>query len=180
MSPTTRYPLAALALALVVVVAAGCRAPTAASSSASPPVTTSPATTSPGSPAPDFSLVSLDGEAYSLADLKGKPIVLNFWSSGCPHCATVAPYLQDLQTRYADQGLVVLGVAGLDSETALREKASSLKIRYPIAISPDTGRAYHVSAVPMTYFIDREGNISASIRGAQPRGQFEDAAQKIL
>ncbi|UCH34585.1 MAG: TlpA family protein disulfide reductase [Armatimonadota bacterium] len=174
MSHTTRYLLGALALGLLTLVAAGCRAP-GASPSGSPPVTTSP-----GSPAPDFSLVSLDGDAYSLADLKGKPIVLNFWSSTCPHCATVAPYLQDLHTQHADQGLVVLGVAGLDSETALRDKASSLKITYPIAISPDTGRAYDVARIPLTYFIDREGNISESIRGAQPRGQFEDAAQKIL
>ena len=175
MSHTTRYLLAALALALLTVVAAGCRAPTAASSSASPP-----AATSPGSPAPDFSLVSFDGDSYSLGGLKGKPIVLNFWSSTCPHCATVAPYLQDLHTQHADQGLVVLGVAGMDSESALRDKASSLKITYPIAISPDTGRAYNVARIPLTYFIDREGNISGSIPGAQPRRQFEDAVQKIL
>jgi cytochrome c biogenesis protein CcmG/thiol:disulfide interchange protein DsbE len=166
-SPTTRRLLAVLAPALLAFLAAGCRAP---SSSGSPP----------SGAAPDFSLVSLDGEAYSLADLKGKPVVLNFWSSGCPHCATVAPYLQDFQTQYGEQGLVVLGVAGLDSETALRDKASSLGVTYPIAISPDTARTYSVSSVPMTYFIDREGTIAASIAGAQPRTQFEDAVQKIL
>lgn len=177
MSPTTRRLLAVLAPALLAFLAAGCRSPSASAPSSSG---TPPTGTPPTGAAPDFSLVSLDGEAYSLADLKGKPIVLNFWSSGCPHCATVAPYLQDFQTQYGEQGLVVLGVAGLDSETALRAKASSLKVTYPIAISPDTGRAYNVSPVPMTYFIDREGSIAASILGAQPRRQFEDAVQKIL
>ena len=177
MSPTTRCLFAAIALALLTLVAAGCRAPSAsAPSSSGAPLSGTP----PTGAAPDFSLVSLDGEAYSLADLKGKPIVLNFWSSGCPHCATVAPYLQDFQTQYGDQGLVVLGVAGMDSETALRNKASSLNTTYPIAISPETARAYNVSPIPMTYFIDREGNIAASILGAQPRRQFEDAVQKIL
>ncbi|MCJ7821467.1 MAG: TlpA family protein disulfide reductase, partial [Armatimonadetes bacterium] len=175
MSPTTRCLFAVLALALLTVVAAGCRSPSASAPSSSG---TPPSGTPPTGAAPDFSLVSLDGEAYSLADLKGKPIVLNFWSSGCPHCATVAPYLQDFYTQHGDLGLVVLGVAGPDSETALRDKASSLKLTYPIAISPDTARAYNVSPVPMTYFIDREGNIAASILGAQPRRQFEDAVQK--
>ena len=177
MSPTTRCLFAVLALALVTFVAAGCQAPSASapSRSGSPP-----SGAAPGGAAPDFSLVSFDGEAYSLADLKGRPIVLNFWSSRCPHCATVVPYLQDFYTEHGEQGLVVLGIAGMDSEAALRDKASSLGVTYPIAISPDTARAYNVSPIPMTYFIDREGNTAASILGAQPRRQFEDAVQKIL
>ena len=177
MSPTTRCLFAVLALALLAFVAAGCRAPSASAPSASAP---SPSAPQQSGAAPDFSLVSLDGEAYSLADLKGRPIVLNFWSSGCPHCVTVAAYLQDFQTEYSEQGLVVLGVAGMDSETALRDKASSVGVTYPIAISPDTARAYNVSPIPMTYFIDREGEVAASLLGAQPRRQFEDALQKIL
>jgi cytochrome c biogenesis protein CcmG/thiol:disulfide interchange protein DsbE len=175
--PTTRSLLAVLALALVIFVAAGCQAPSpsAPSRSGSPP-----SGAGPSGAAPDFSLVSFDGEAYSLADLKGKPIVLNFWSSRCPHCATVVPYLEDFYTQYREQGLVVLGVAGFDSESALREKASSLGVTYPIAISPDTGRAYGVSGVPATYVIDREGNIVAFILGAQARSVFESAVSQVL
>ncbi len=132
------------------------------------------------SPAPDFSVTAFDGATYTLADLKGRPIVLNFWSLVCPHCATVVPYLEDLHRKHSSDGLLVLGLAGHGSETALKEKADSLGITYPTGISPDAGRAYRVTGVPMTFFIDREGNIAASILGAQPRDQFEQATQDIL
>jgi cytochrome c biogenesis protein CcmG/thiol:disulfide interchange protein DsbE len=175
--PATRYLFSVLPLALLAFVVAGCQAPSASGPSRSG----SPRSGAGASgPAPDFSLVSFDGQAYSLADLKGKPIVLNFWSSRCPHCATVVPYLQDFHTKHAAEGLVVLGVAGFDSESALREKASSLGVTYPVAISPDTGRAYGVSGIPATYFIDREGNIVAFILGAQARSAFESALSKVL
>jgi cytochrome c biogenesis protein CcmG/thiol:disulfide interchange protein DsbE len=131
-------------------------------------------------PAPAFSFETLDGETISLADLEGRPIVLNFWSSSCPHCATLAPHLETLNQEYQEQGLQVLGVAGRDSARALRDKAEGLNLTYPIGMSPETGSAYGVRGIPMTFFIDREGNIVSSILGSRGLPDLEAEAQKIL
>lgn len=130
--------------------------------------------------APDFSLTAFDGAAYSLAELKGTPIVLNFWSAGCPACTTALPHLEALYQKHKSDGLLVLGVAGFDSEQALKEKAKSLGLTYPIAISPEAGRAYRVHAVPVTFYINRESEIVSSLLGARDASEFEAEAQKIL
>lgn len=139
-----------------------------------------PSRVGPLQPAPAFSFETLDGETISLADLKGRPIVLNFWGSSCPHCATLAPHLETLNQEYQEQGLQVLGVAGRDSARALRDKAERLNLTYPIGMSPEAGFAYGVRGVPMTFFIDREGNIVSSILGSRGLPDVEAEAQKIL
>ncbi len=134
-------------------------------------------------PAIDFSFTAFDGSTYSLAGLRGKPVVLNFWSSWCPHCATVAPYLEALYQQHKAEGLVVLGVAAnesQDEQKALRKKSQSLKLTYPIGVSEATARAYDVSGIPDTYFITREGKIAASILGAKPELEFKAALEKII
>lgn len=131
-------------------------------------------------PAPAFSFDTLDGETISLADLKGRPIVLNFWSSTCPHCSTLAPHLETLNQEYQEQGLQVLGVAGRDSERALRDKAEGLNLTYPIGMSPEAVAAYGVRGIPMTFFIDREGNIVSSVLGSRGLPDLEAEVQKIL
>lgn len=68
-----------------------------------------------GEPAPDLTLKDLNGTDVSLSDLKGKVVLLNFWATWCEACRVEVPWLIDLQHKYADQGLVILGVA-LDDE----------------------------------------------------------------
>ncbi len=166
------------AVVLLLLLPAGCGKPSPAPSSTQP---------SPAGPddqhlnrAPDFSFTAFDGASYSLAGMKGKPIVVNFWGSRCPHCIKVAPYLEDFYQQHKDEGLIVFGVASFDSEEALKQKARSAKITYPIAISADTSRAYAVRGIPHTFFINRQGDIASSILGAKPRAEFEVALQKIL
>ena len=131
-------------------------------------------------PAPDFSFTVFDGSRYSLAKLKGKPVVLNFWHSRCQHCPAVVPYPEAFHQKHRSNGLVVLGITDDDSEGALKQKAQALKLTYPIAISPETARAYDARAIPMTFFIDREGNVASRIVGARPRAELEAALERIL
>jgi cytochrome c biogenesis protein CcmG/thiol:disulfide interchange protein DsbE len=130
--------------------------------------------------APQFSVTTLDGRSYSLSDLKGRPVVLTFWASWCPACAQLAPRLDALYTTHQDDGLLVLGVAGADSEEDLTKKAESLKITYPIALSEEAVRAYGVHTIPMTFFIGRDGTLATSVMGAAPDGVLAEAVQKIL
>ena len=69
-----------------------------------------------GTPAPDFELVSLDGQKVKLSDFRGKAVLLNFWATWCPPCKIEMPWFVELQKQYGKDGLVVLGVALDDSE----------------------------------------------------------------
>jgi len=63
------------------------------------------------SPAPDFSLVALDGKTMRLSDFRGKAVLLNFWATWCGPCKIEMPWLVDLQKQYGAQGLQIVGVA---------------------------------------------------------------------
>lgn len=130
--------------------------------------------------APAFSFNTLDGRTIRLSDLKGSPIALNFWASWCPACVTNSPNLQAIHARYVGDGLVVLGVAPDDSEEALAEKAKGLGITYPIAISDTTASAYGVRAIPITFFIDKQGMIISSVLGAASFEDLEAEVRKLL
>jgi cytochrome c biogenesis protein CcmG/thiol:disulfide interchange protein DsbE len=131
-------------------------------------------------PAPDFNFTALDGSRISLADLAARPVVLNFWASWCPACAMTAPNLQAIYEKYGGQGLLVVGVAGEDSEEDISKKAKELGITYPVAISHKTAIDYRVRAIPATFFIDRDGQLISSLVGAREPAEFEAEVQKIL
>jgi thiol-disulfide isomerase/thioredoxin len=130
--------------------------------------------------APDFSLTALDGASYRLSDLRGRPVVLNFWASWCPACSQLAPRLEQLGQSHAEQGLFVVSVSRDEPAEALARKAESLSITYPIALSDETVAAYRVRVIPMTFFIDREGVLVESIMGAADESALADAVRKIL
>jgi peroxiredoxin len=132
-----------------------------------------------GNPAPDFSLATLDGKTIQLSSLRGKPVVVNFWASWCHFCVGEAPDLQALYQQYHGQGLEMLGV-GTDDQEALRAKAQELKLTYPIGSNPQAADTYGVEGVPHTFFINRQGLIAASARGARSRADLEAEVKKLL
>ncbi|MCK8503754.1 MULTISPECIES: TlpA family protein disulfide reductase [Myxococcus] len=114
-----------------------------------------------GKPAPDFVLRSLDtGEKVSLADLKGRPVVINFWASWCGPCQYEHPVLEWGQREYGSQA-VFLGVVFEDSEDNARAFLRRQGYSFPQLIDPRSRMAvsYGVAGVPETYFIDPAGTI---------------------
>ena len=84
-----------------------------------------------GVQAPNFSLLTLDGQKVKLSDYRGKAVLLNFWATWCPPCKVEMPWFVDLQKQYGKDGLVILGVAMDDSEPATIAKfASDLGVNY--------------------------------------------------
>lgn len=113
--------------------------------------------------APQFELTTFQGETIRLADLLGKPVVINFWASWCIPCRDEAPALQAVWQKYKDQGLIVLGVDYVDTESEAKKFIQEFGQTYPNG--PDLGtlisQKYKITGVPETYFITREGQVLA-------------------
>jgi cytochrome c biogenesis protein CcmG/thiol:disulfide interchange protein DsbE len=115
-----------------------------------------------GESAPDFELTLLDGSSLRLSDLRGQTVVLNFWASWCAPCRREASDLQSVWEAYQDQDVVFVGVTYHDAKDASLAFVQEYGITYANGVD-EMGRisdAYGVTAVPETYLIDREGQLS--------------------
>lgn len=135
-----------------------------------------------GRPAPDFRLEDLDGQPMSLSDLRGRPVVVNFWASWCIPCRDEAPLLDDAQARYAAAGLQVLGIVYQDDVGPARAFVDRFALRYPGLLDPGgrTAIDYGVLGIPMTFVIDRDGTIRRVFLGPFQIETFRAAVEEIL
>ena len=136
-----------------------------------------------GIEAPDFNLLTLDGQKVKLSDYRGKAVLLNFWATWCPPCKVEMPWFVDLQKQYAKDGLVVLGVAMDDSEPAQIAKfASELGVNYTVLLGTDKVSDDYgdVQYLPTTFFIGRNGAIVDKLTGLLDRKDIEDDVKKAL
>lgn len=142
-----------------------------------------PTTAVAGHVAPDFELKDLSGKMVKLSDFRGKAVVLNFWATWCPPCKTEIPWFEDLQNKYGNQGLAVVGVALDDSSDAdIAQFAKDMKMNYPVLLGKEeTSDLYGgVEALPTTFYIDRSGKIITSVPGLVDRKEIEDNIVKAL
>jgi peroxiredoxin len=111
-----------------------------------------------GHPAPDFTLTTLTGETFALSDLRGKPVVLNFWATWCPPCRAELPELQAAAERYAGE-LVIAGVNQAETADSVARFADGLGLRFLVPLDTDAqvSRLYGARSLPTTFFIDRDG-----------------------
>lgn len=118
--------------------------------------------------APDFTLMTLDGQQIRLSEQRGKVVVLNFWASWCVPCRTEAPVLQSIWEQYRERGVLVMGVAYTDTESGAREFIAEYNQTYPNGMDLGTriSDLYHIQGVPETFVIDQQGNIVEFIYAA--------------
>ena len=118
-------------------------------------------------PAPALALTDLDGRAWSLAALKGKPVLLNFWASWCEPCRAEMPSLERLAKRHQKAGLVVLSVNYQEPPATIRRFLQTLPISLPILLDTegDAASAWTPHVFPTTVLIDRSGRPSSSVIG---------------
>jgi cytochrome c biogenesis protein CcmG/thiol:disulfide interchange protein DsbE len=112
-----------------------------------------------GRPAPEIAGTTLDGTTISLADLRGHPVVVNFWGPSCEPCREEFPLFLDKLREHAGDGLVILGVLNKDPPEPARAFVAEFGATWPTVEDPDErfARAYRVVARPQTYFVDRDG-----------------------
>jgi cytochrome c biogenesis protein CcmG/thiol:disulfide interchange protein DsbE len=112
--------------------------------------------------APDFTIQSYGGETYTLSELRGQVVVINFWASWCGPCATEAPDLEAAWQAYKDRGVVFIGVGYVDSDAKAKEFIGEYGITYPNG--PDLGTkisdAYNIRGVPETFIVNGAGEIT--------------------
>jgi cytochrome c biogenesis protein CcmG/thiol:disulfide interchange protein DsbE len=136
-----------------------------------------------GKLAPTFQLPDLNGQNVSVQDLRGKPVLVNFWASWCGPCVYEMPYIQEVYDKWSGDGLVVLAINIGESLSQAREFMESSQLSFPVLLDKDgkVAEQYNVRGIPMSVFIDREGIIRAMKIGAFPsKAAIEENLRKIM
>ena len=138
-----------------------------------------------GFAAPDFTLDLLGGGKVTLADLRGKVVLVNFWTSWCPPCRLEMPAIEKTYRSYKDLGFVVIGVnlTAQDSEKDAANFVKEIGVTFPIALDRDNavGNLYLVTALPTSYFVDRNGVIrSVIVGGPMSEALIQSKVEELL
>ena len=115
----------------------------------------------PDTQAPSFALPSLHAGHWSLASTRGRVVVVNFFATWCPPCRAETPDLVATEKRYAQKGVVFVGVDDREDPALVAVFVKTKGIRYPVVLDSDgsVSKAYDVRAIPTTYIVDRNGVI---------------------
>lgn len=138
----------------------------------------------PGRLAPEFTLARRDSSLVSLADYRGKVVVLDFWASWCRPCRASFPWVREFYEEYCEKGVEIIGVS-IDENKASWEKAlDEERLPWPQVIDEiEKGRSrvgglYHVLAVPMFVVVDKEGKIV--VRAHMEKKELSAVVEKVL
>ena len=119
--------------------------------------------------APDFELTSSTGETVRLSDLRGKPLIVNFWASWCEPCRYEMPAMQRVYQEYSSQELEILAVNSTSQDTLkdALDFAAQQGLTFPILLDQqgDVSSTYRVQALPSTFFVRPDGVIQEVVVG---------------
>lgn len=156
----------------------------------SPVPTATPAYDLPGlGAAPELTGIThwLNSSPLTLRELRGKVVLIDFWTYTCINCIRTLPYVTEWHKKYADEGLVIIGVHSPEfsyehSTENVAEAIARFEIEYPVAQDNDfaTWRAYHNRYWPAFYFIDAEGKLRYIKIGEGEYNKSEKIIQQLL
>ncbi len=132
--------------------------------------------------APQFAVMGLDGNPVDLSALRGKVVMLDFWSSWCPPCRREAPSLAQVYREYRDRNVEFVGVAIWDSPGEVRQYVESFGLDFPNLVD-DRGRIgidYGVAGIPEKFFIDSQGNVVRKFVGPMEPDALREALDSLL
>ena len=129
-----------------------------------------PKVASVGKPAPDFSLVDRNGKIWTLSELKGQVVFVNFWATWCPPCREEMPSMQRLYTLLPKDKFKMLAILNKDNPAVADDFAAKFGITMPILDDQDNqiGPKYGLTGIPETFIVDKQGVLREKfIGGAQ-------------
>jgi cytochrome c biogenesis protein CcmG/thiol:disulfide interchange protein DsbE len=135
-----------------------------------------------GAVAPDFAITDVSGQPVRLSELRGRPVIVNFWASWCVPCEDQFPMLREAYERYADDGLAVIGIIYQDRSQAARDFMARHGAEWTAAADPE-GRvadAYRVLGPPETFLIARDGTITARALGQFPAAWLDEKVAALM
>jgi cytochrome c biogenesis protein CcmG/thiol:disulfide interchange protein DsbE len=133
--------------------------------------------------ASNFTLKAVqDGTEYSLSQFKGKVVLVNFFTFFCGPCREEMPHLSQMYQELKGQGFQVLGIGLSSTPDQLKQIVTQLNLAYPVLEGNDAvSKAYGgVELVPLTFIIDKQGNIAHKILGAKSKAEFESLIKPLL
>ena len=138
------------------------------------------ATEPPANIAPDFTMLDMDGNEVTLESFFGKPIVLNFWASWCGPCKMEMPDIQKFYEEYGED-IHFLLVSVDDSLDTAKAFIAENGYTFPVYFDASSMGAYTygASSIPLTFFIDAEGNLTAYYMGAMSEGILQQGVDMI-
>ena len=130
--------------------------------------------------APDFELLSTDGELVSLSSQRGKVVVVNFWATWCGPCVQEIPMFQDYYDQYGPD-LQILGINEQEHPDEVRAFLDEFNVTYPILLdrSADLAPLYRLMALPVTVFVDRDGILQYHHIGFMTEEQFSNYLREM-
>ncbi|PYU59251.1 MAG: hypothetical protein DMG55_14075 [Acidobacteria bacterium] len=133
-------------------------------------------------PAPDFKLTGLDGKPVTLADSKGKVVLLNFWATWCGPCRAEIYDLIGLQAKYQDRFQILSLIVDDDDAAAIKTVVAKYGINYPVALAPNDIRIQYggIAALPTSFLLDTEGRIVQKHEGLHNPMLYELEVRSLL
>jgi len=146
-------------------------------------------------PAPNFTLEDIHGNKVSLADYKGKAVLINFWATWCAPCKLETPWLVELRNKYAPQGFEILGISAegddlkdddkdgwAKDKAAINKFVQQMKMPYPVLINGDSiSKDYGgLDAMPSSFFVDKNGVVVATQTGLTSQSEIAAKIEKSL
>ncbi len=128
-----------------------------------------------GELAPDFTLNDLQGNPVALSDFRGKTVFVNFWATWCPPCRAEMPEIESLYQEYKDRGVVVIGVDIMEAQAQVRQYVQQGGYSW-IFVLDTSGKVavdYRITAIPTSFFIDKDGIIQVVAIGAMTKRAME-------
>ncbi|MGB8771541.1 MAG: TlpA disulfide reductase family protein [Candidatus Korobacteraceae bacterium] len=121
----------------------------------------------------NFTLADLQGKTWTLKDLRGKVVLVNFWATWCPPCRKEMPDLNTLYDRFKDQGFVILAISDEEADK-VKPFIAERNISYPILLDPGrkVNELFQVEGIPKSFVYDRDGKLVAQSIDMRTQKQF--------
>ncbi len=126
---------------------------------------------------PSLDLPKLDGTGnLTLAELAGKPVVVNFWASWCTTCKAEAQIMADVEKKWRDKGVVFIGIDSVDKDEPAKAYEKQYGVEYDSVVDPEgtTAAAWRVTGYPETFFISPDGHIASKFISSIDEAALEE------